>query len=312
MKCLKYIIPVFLILLLPVVVKAATCEPEKVTIQSIQFSKKNGEVVEKSPPSVEGRQINLDLKMINVDDFIEYKMVVKNDSGEDYELDKTSLSADSDYIVYSLESIEDSTIIKAGESKEVMLRVRYKNEVEENSFVNGVYRDNKNLVVNLASDNSSASTLKNPNTGVKEYLIITFMFIICGFLFVVFKNKRYSKLMILLIGVFLIPMSVYAVCKCELKVDSKVEIVAEKEFVWKDCSYTFNVKYINGMTFDDFYNSSYFTSSDEDFQYEFNYWRTSGMVLLFADDNTSTEVSFNSKIKSSSIGFYSSPNHCIG
>ena len=90
--------------------------------------------------------------MSEVGDNIEYKFVVKNDSKEYYELDKNSFKISSDYIVYTLESNDDSNIVKANSSKIVYLKVEYKNEVPDEAFESGAYNDNKSMIVNLSTE----------------------------------------------------------------------------------------------------------------------------------------------------------------
>ena len=160
----KMMLVLLLSLITPLIVKAETCEPEKVTIQSVEINTKTDNVTEKSSPVFKNRDLNLDLKMIEVGDSIEYKMIVKNDSNEDYELDKTSLNTSSDYIEYTFDMKDNDKIIKAGETKEVYLRVQYKNEVSPDSFTNGIYHDNKNLMVNLETEETNPITniISNP------------------------------------------------------------------------------------------------------------------------------------------------------
>ena len=115
--------------------------------------------------------------MSEVGDSIEYEMIVKNDSNEDYELDKTTLSTNSDYIEYTFDTNRDSNIVKKGETKKVILKVSYKNEVAPNLFQNGIYIDSKKLIVNLAND--SNNNINNPNTGwIKSIYVLLLIIII--------------------------------------------------------------------------------------------------------------------------------------
>lgn len=231
----KILLPI-LFLLIPLVINAETCEPEKVVIESIEINNKTDNVIEKSAPSVNGRNLNLDLEMFEVGDTIEYVMVVKNGSSADYELDRTSLSKSSDFIEYILETKDNSTIVKAGESKEVLVKVQYKNQVSDDSYVNGVYQDTKNLAVNLSSEEPT-NPIINPQTGMYTTLIIIPILVISAIVAIVLRKKKYSNIMGILLGLaILIPVSISAICKCELNVDSKVEVVKAK----KVCIYVGN------------------------------------------------------------------------
>lgn len=279
MKKIKSILLILLLMIfIPCLVNAETCEPDKVTISSITINDKTDNVTEKKEPVISGRTLGLDLKMGEVGDTIEYKMVVKNDSKEDYELDKTSLSASSDYIDYTFDTKDNSNIVKAGEVKEVLLRVQYKNEVSSDSFVDGVYHDSKNLQVNLSTNNENniLDTIKNPKTGVQVYLLILLISItICTTIYIILKKKKTAKLMILIIGVtVIIPISTYAICKCDIKINSSVEIIREEAYFkirehkcersWEqEATYI----YRKGMTFNDYINSNYYKNLSEEDKY---------------------------------------------
>ena len=154
MKKVKPILIVFLfILFLPFIVNAETCETNAITIESIEINNKSENVIEQSEPVINGKILELELKMSEVGDSIEYKMLLKNDSKEDYELEKTLLSSNSDYLEYIFMTKDNSNIVKALETKEVILKIQYKNEVSDESFVNGIYTDNKNFQVYLSNKN---------------------------------------------------------------------------------------------------------------------------------------------------------------
>ena len=229
----KFILPILLFLMfIPYIVNAETCDTDKITIKNIAIESKSDNVEELSQATASGKNINLNLSMSEVGDNIEYKFVVKNDSNEDYELDKTSLNLNSDYINYLFETEDNSNVVKANSSKNVTLRVEYKNEVSEDMFKNGSYRDNKTMTIQLSNGNTInvPDTFKNPNTGVQSYiLIITILLIISGSLYVLLKKNKWTKFMILIIGTaILIPVSVYALCKCDITIVSNIEIKNKK------------------------------------------------------------------------------------
>ena len=233
----KFILPVLLFLMfIPFYVNAETCDTDKITISSITMENKSDNVEELEAATASSKIINLNLSMSEVGDNIEYKFIVKNDSNEDYELDKTSLNLKSDYINYSFKTDENSNIVKAKTSKNVILRVEYKTEVSEDKFENGTYNDSKTMIVQLLNENTInvPDTFKNPNTGVQAYIWVTLiLLILSGSLFILLKQKKYTKFMILIIGIaIIIPISVYAICKYEIKIESNVEIKRPKYKVY--------------------------------------------------------------------------------
>ena len=224
----KFILPILLFMMfIPFFVNAETCDIDKITISSISIESKSDSVEELDEATANGKNINLNLSMSNVGDNIKYKIVVKNDSNEDYELDKTSLNLNSDYINYSFETEDNTNIVKANSSKNVTLRIEYKNEVPEDKFKSGLYNDNKTMMVQLSNGNTInvPDTFKNPNTGVQSYiLVILILLLISVSLYILLKKKKYAKFMILIIGtVIIIPISVYALCKCEINIQSNVK-----------------------------------------------------------------------------------------
>lgn len=230
MKKVKPILIVFLfILFLPFIVNAETCETNAITIESIEINNKSENVIEQSEPVINGKILELELKMSEVGDSIEYKMLLKNDSKEDYELEKTLLSSNSDYLEYMFMTKDNSNIVKALETKEVILKIQYKNEVSDESFVNGIYTDNKNFQVYLSNKNTETvpDTVKNPNTRVQLYILILFaLLLIIIIMYVVLKKLKYIKYIALIIGmIIIIPIGVHAICKCEIKLNSKIAIV---------------------------------------------------------------------------------------
>ena len=209
---------------IPFVANAETCDTDKVIISSITMKGKSDNVEELSEATVNGKNINLNLSMSELGDNIEYKFVVENDSNEDYELDKTSINLNTDYVNYSFETEDNSNVVKAKSSKNVTLRVEYKNEVPEDQFENGTYNDNKTMTVQLSNNISEA--IKNPKTGVQSYiLLLVILLLVSGSLYIVFKKKKYTKFLILIIGCgAIVPIGVYALCKCDINIESKVVI----------------------------------------------------------------------------------------
>ena len=90
MKKVKIIIPIFLVLMfMPFVVNAETCDTDKISIDSITLEENFDNVEELEEARVNGKNINLNLSMSEVGDNVKYKITVKNDSNEDFDFGKT-------------------------------------------------------------------------------------------------------------------------------------------------------------------------------------------------------------------------------
>ena len=118
----KILFSILVLLLIPYVVNAEECDTSKVYIDSIGIENITGNVEELEGATSQDKKANLNLRMSTKDDEILYKLVLKNDSSEDYEINKNSININSEYIDYSLESDNDN-IIKANSTKTIYLRV---------------------------------------------------------------------------------------------------------------------------------------------------------------------------------------------
>lgn len=216
---MKKIILLIALLFIPVMVNAAQCDTSKVYIKSIEKGTITGEVEEKTEATAKDKSINLDLKMNAVNDNIQYKVLLVNESDEDYILDKNSLSVGNEYFNYSFET-NNSNVIKAKSSKELILNVQYKKEVPSAMFEGNIYRDNNSMQLNLNSEDR----IPNPNTGLKYGLIVLIILLI-PVLFLVIRKTNQRKLLLVLISLgLLIPFSVKAICSCSIKIDAAIEI----------------------------------------------------------------------------------------
>ncbi len=225
---MKYVKIILLIniLLFPIFIKADTCDNSGFSVDSIVMEEKSNNVNELEEAEISENGINLHLNMNTLGNKIKYKIGITNNSDEDYELNKDSLNIKSNYIDYSLEFIDNSNIIKANSSKDILLNIEYKNEVPVSSLQDGIYSDNNDLVIDLKSNNKNViDKLINPKTGVPSYIfIITIILIISGIVFILFNNKKAGLMSIILGIIIIIPSTVNALCKLELKVKSSVEI----------------------------------------------------------------------------------------
>ena len=211
---------IIFILFIPILVNAEICDNNKISISSITMDNIVGDVEEINPATASGRVVNLNLNMINVGDNIQYKIVVKNDSNEDYELDRNSLNIESNYLNYKIETDDNTNIVKAKSSKTINLNVEYNKAVPDSAYQNGVFSDEVTMKVNLSSEELN-NPIKNPVTGVRYLIFILLVIFILSIVFIKYSNKR--KL-VLLVGLFLIPISVKALCKVDISINSSVVI----------------------------------------------------------------------------------------
>ena len=260
---MKKILLILIILFIPFFVNAKTCDDSKISISSISVEEKTDNVIEISEATANGRNINVNLNIKNVNDSIKYKVVIRNDSDEEYVLDKNSININSNYIKYALDLEGDSTTIKGKSSKTVYLVIKYEEEVPESAFVSGKYNETKTMSINLSNEDIS-----NPKTGDQTTITIIKMlgvslalFIVCT---VLINNKK-VKLMIVSLGfIIMIPFTIDALCQTEIKINSKVTISDGSPSSFKlSCNNDQEYYFYEGMTFRDWIQSDYYVGDVE-------------------------------------------------
>ncbi len=223
MKRIMIILFIILLIMVPNITFAAdTCDPTSVKIESIELNDTRGNIEENNTPTSNDNELNIDLNMNVPGDSIEYKLTLKNTSDTDYYFDENSLVKNMDNVEYEFSYSDGDNIVKSGEEKIVILKVTYKDKVAAEQLNNGTVTQNNVVTINLTNNNINIpDTLKNGS------LVLIFgitLLIIAGILMIFEQRKSSLLLMMIAIGIQLIPLTVNALCKCELNVNSKIEI----------------------------------------------------------------------------------------
>lgn len=214
----------FFIAFTPLIIKAETCDKEAVKIESIECIDKSRNIKNCDGAVInDDNDIELNLDVYEVGDNATYEIIIKNDSDDDYELNKNDFNLNSDYIDYEFEPKNDTNVLGANTSNTVYLTIEYANEVPREQFENGEFIDNKNVKVNILAVQNE---LINPETRTGAYILIGVLIIaISSTLYVLLKKKRYKEFMALLItSLVVIPITVYAICSYDIDLSSSVNI----------------------------------------------------------------------------------------
>ncbi len=202
-------------LLVPFVVRAEECSLDNISIEKIEILNKSESAVQKLEPVIDGKKLIFDIKLDEVGSFIEYKMIIKNDTDKDYELDS---NYNNEYFNYMISTEDKSNVIKKNETKEVLLRVSYMKTIPEELLNDdNVYSSNTHLVMAKSND-----VIINPATG-NMGTILFLLFVICLFIL----SKRYHKnslLLLLFLLLLFTSFSVYAVCNLSIDIEAKIEL----------------------------------------------------------------------------------------
>ena len=217
---MKRLLKLFLliILLFPTIVLGKdTCNPNDIVIKNISISDTTGFAEENTPSNIDNNKIITDLKMYNVGDSIEYNIQVENTSDEDYYFNDKSIKMDTEYLEYSL--INGEEVIPPKTTKTVQLKVTYKNQIPDSS-----YEDTNKIEINI-----SDKPIENPKTIAQKAIIMVVILLLVLSLSYTYRDKILpNKMLLLILGITIIPISVYATCNVKLEIDSKV-VITNKE-----------------------------------------------------------------------------------
>ncbi len=300
---------ILLIIFTPINVFAADeCDPSSVKIENVEVNDTRGNIEENSNATSNNNELNLDLNMNVPGDSIEYKLTLKNTSDTDYYFDENSLVKNMDNVKYEFSYSDGDNIVKSGEEKIVILKVTYKDKVAADQLDNGVMSQNNTVTLNLTNKNINVpDTLKN-----RSVLLIfgVILIIISGIMMIINEKKSSTLLLLIGVGISLVPITVHALCKCELNVNSKIEIdgkeatflvgdevnVKMKELAGDDTSglengYTFADQNILAIKKSDIEPSS--SNKEEknivstpDSLYPIYMWFDNGTIYWWSEDNT--------------------------
>lgn len=265
---MKKIMLLLILFLTPVLVMAEN----NVEITKVEKVDQSDDIIINSEPTFEGIKINFDIKFTKLNDFVKYKLTIKNNVDTDYEVDTGSTFAEGEYIEYAFSFDEnEDNILKANDTKIVYLTIKYNKKVPPEKYVDGAYIENNTMAINLSTDGAVnfavAPQEKNPNTGTKDILITLAVLSVIGLLLLIALKK--NNFAILPIIILLIPVTIYALEKITIEVVAKIEI----ENIYRENSISvcliseltddpsiesrYNIIYEDGMTWETYLESDY-------------------------------------------------------
>ena len=218
----KWLLPI-LLLFVPCII-FSLCNTNDLEAECFLENKTDGVTVNTEPVIV-GTNINLDLSMSEVGDNIKYKVVINNNSTEDYEINN-DLSSNSEYFTYELSTKDNSNTIKSNSQKELDLTIEYKDEIPDDLFERDVYNATNNVVVRLTS--TEEKSIINPQTGINRNILVLLSTAAVFIIIIISINKNTMKPLIVILGIIIIPVSINATCSANINVNSNIEV--EKQY----------------------------------------------------------------------------------
>ena len=221
MKKVLYLLFAMVLSLMFVPVHAAT---EDIEITSIDLVDHGGIAREVNHATAEGLSINFDVKFYNKDDFVKYKVVIKNTSKDSYELSDQTNFNKSDYIEYKFEFENDNKVVDPGSEKVMYIVITYKNAVPENLLLeDGGFQEDNAMKINLNNQ-----SVENPDTGREFVIIMGVTITIIGLFMCLFGYSSSKKVMVFLLSLMvLLPMGVGAAKQISVSINSKVKIMGD-------------------------------------------------------------------------------------
>ena len=240
-----------------------------VYIASSELIKLSDGVEEIEKPTLKDLNVKFNVKFSEVNQSIEYKLIIKNISNKDYNISTDNSFNKSDYITYNFKYDDGSDIIKAGSEEEMLVTIAYTKEVPSDKLTDGKFIEDNDMSLNLSNE------IINPTTILQRYgvnILLILITCIVAFYFLKTKNIK-NSLKVLLLGLMLIPLATRALDTIEVTIDSHVEVEKTSKFCYETYinegiangttpseSYTevkALYKYRKGMTWEDYLNSDY-------------------------------------------------------
>ena len=248
----KYILILFRVLCFPFIAKAEVCNTSKVTVSDVKVEQEFNNIVEEGDPTFLNKSIHTNLRFYEVGDGILYSFVVKNESDNDFVINKDNFNVDSQYIKYTLSTTDNNMIVKGNEEKTFYLKIMYEDEVPQQAFQNNTFESSNSFQLNLSNDSFN----DNPKTGTIPSLIIMALLLSLVIIFSMLHMKKQSSF-VLVIALLLIPNIVYALCSLNIQVTNDYVISNNPKFCFEYNDQTVYFEYEEGMTFEQYINSGY-------------------------------------------------------
>lgn len=236
---MKKIIIFLILLIIPIFVFAEDIDLDKIYISSVDLIDKSEDTEEIAPALYQDMDLKLNIKMYDVGNYITYKLIINNDSSDDYEISINNNSTNTDYIFYELINRGDN-LLKSNNSKELELKITYANEIDDNMYLNNLFSLNSDVnisitikkkdsniekIVNIITPSNEDKVVDNPIT--KDSIILKIIILIISIILIIYffiKKKALDKLLILLL--LLVPITIYAISIITIRIE--IIIIIEK------------------------------------------------------------------------------------
>ena len=196
---------------------------EGVAIESVSLDSKSDDAVIVSDATFDGLSLKFDIRFDDINDFVKYKLVIKNSTDTSYEL--TESTSSSSYITYEYSYEDDSNVLVGNTSKTMFITIKYSTAVPVENFNSGNYTETKSFTINLEDGTDEVIDVIVPSTVDSLYCYLVLLVGTLVFSLALLKATKNKKFLVLIIAsIILIPLNIHAIVKLKITVESKIEI----------------------------------------------------------------------------------------
>ena len=153
-------------------------------IESIELDSKSDSTEIINDLSFNDLSINYDVQFKNLGDYAKYKVIINNNSNDDYELGDSSNN--SQYINYIYDFDDGNNIIEKNKKSTMYLTIKYDKQIPLEKLNESDYTENNNSAVSLNYH------VKNPKTMDNNKSMILFVLIVLTLYFIMKKLDNLS------------------------------------------------------------------------------------------------------------------------
>ena len=208
-----------------------------IEIESITLDSKSDEKVEKDKPAFENLDMNYNVSFKRVGDYAKYKVVVKNNTDNDFKINIKDAFGKRDFVTYTYDGAED---LKANDKATIFVTITYAKEVEPGNYIAGIYNDLNKATLELLNDTQTNPETKTGLVVIGVLVGSLLLFIVSTFLF---KNNAVRFIsIVMLFGVIVVPLFTNALSKYIITINTKVEILKTYKVAYRYYYSTFYTK----------------------------------------------------------------------
>ena len=237
-KMTLFIIFIFTMLIIPITTNA---KDFNVSIDSVSLEEKSDGTTNLKKETFSNLDLNFNLRFFEVGDYAKYKIVLRNDSDEDYYIKDDDVL--DKYLKYGYSFDDNSNKLSANSTKNIYLTITYNNKVSDELLIDNKYSEQSKLSIVILDNGGN---IVNPETGSLLSMIMIGLLILCFVCSLLLIRNKKVKAFILLI--LIAPLTVFALDTLEINLKTDV-VLANKPV--NMCTYdgelVQGVEYTNGQ-----------------------------------------------------------------